>query len=553
MTPELCAAFFERLRQRMAVGDMDGAKADLEREGDPEMLVAQLPEGSAARMSAAAVAGEILLVYGSDTAALRLLKPYAESSPATVDARQQLQLAEYDYALFEPEYARTKAKQVLRAARSAEEVAECSYYLARFSLRQNKYDEASNACMAGLEQLHRDAQGLSQDALSWQTGRLLRVRGTALWWMGRLTEATAVLYLAAWLLKNRTGSRIYVGDALHSLGRLLRSLGPERYQEAIRVLGQARDHYLGHDLKRARTLTDLGRTHQNYGLQLERQNDADGASDNFGQSKRCFEEALALSEKQRDDDEHPIVWTRQKLDTLIWMSWFHQEVKAFADAALALAEAESAVALAVKHMLDSPEHIEAGLALGHCLLKQGRATEARLHLDHAAGRAAELKIPKLRFHASLCLAQWECAAKQNLQQARLHYDEAVAMRAGDKEFTGYLGDKAKAVGEEIDALARTADHFIFSQDDLLTRPIPDGWTRIKVMRCLAEKWAIDVAERRKNSLPAAPHDHVGVSVGTVRDIRARHEKLMSNAAPPAAGNVEQAVRRRGRPPRTAKP
>jgi tetratricopeptide (TPR) repeat protein len=320
-----------KIREYLIIGDLDRAQSESQRRlPDAEDTLATR-QASDDAMRAAMIIAEIRFAFGSDVAAQALVKGYAESPDSvlasSLDARQKLQLAEYHYSLFETKPAISIASAVLKRAEEAGDrrgVGECRYYLTRASLRMNEYEAANEHCMRGLEVFHRSDSSAepNADALTWQTGRLLRVRGTAMWWQERLTEATAVLYLAVWLLRRIPGSRIQIGDALDSLGRILRSQGSGTYREAIDALEGARRHYRGHDLKLARTLTDLARTRHNMGLQQQSEGIDREADSSFGAARANLREALDITDKHCVGADPPIVWRRQKLDVLVGRGGF---------------------------------------------------------------------------------------------------------------------------------------------------------------------------------------------------------------------------------------
>jgi len=122
--------------------------------------------------------------------------------------------------------------------------------------------------MRGLEVLLRsEPRGPRSHGVQWQTGRMLRVRGTALWWQGQMAEVTAVLYLSAWILRQTLGARLHLGDALHALGRLLRSQGSERYPTPRQ---RSKKPAPAIAITSSRTLIDLACVELSMGLLFER-------------------------------------------------------------------------------------------------------------------------------------------------------------------------------------------------------------------------------------------------------------------------------------------
>jgi tetratricopeptide (TPR) repeat protein len=536
------------LQDLLETGKFDDARSKLRAAHiSEEEIVARISDVGSKRIRAVAIISEILFAFGDDEKARSLLRPYVDEPSrvlaSALEPRQKLQIAEYHYSRFDLEQAEEVATRILRdAARASKplDVGECHYYLARFALRRTHYLDASKHCIRALEVVHRSTHSTSSSqnvsppgrgskSLLLQTGRLLRVRGTALWWLGRLDEATAVLYLSAWMLKESEASTIYTGDALHALGRLLRSLGPSRYAEARAVLEQACEHYREHDLKQARVLNDLARTLANYGLhKLEEHEEAD-ARLFFEDSFRRLQQSLKISNGYCAGDDPPILWIREKLDALVWTSWLHQEGGPLVDLNAAYSEAKEAVELAERTQ-GRPEHVEALLALGHAALLLHRFPEAEEHLKRALEVAKKLEVTKLIVHAYLRLAQLACRASRDLKKAEEYFSQADKLR-DDPNADGYLNRQAAKVGDEIKDLARSFDRFVLTLSDLIDSRVPAGqeWNRLKVLRARTEKWVIDAAIQHHGGVAQAAK-FLGISQGSIREIRWRYQTARDAAS-----------------------
>ncbi len=520
-------------------GDLDGAHARLQAARGVERALARMAVTDPLALTGASVVGEIRLAFGEVGEARSALSRLAAMSRtellATLTPRQVLQLAECEYAMAaDPQPAIDIATEVLAHAERRHDLpgaAECLFYLARFELRKSDHEQANLHCMRGLEMLHRAGLKGSQSAgLQWQTGRMLRVRGTALWWQGRVAEATAVLYLAAWVLRQTKGARLHLGDALHALGRLLRSQGSERYADAKAALEEASASYEDHELKRARTLIDLARVELNMGLRQVRADDGrDGpatispeASELFGKADGCIRDALKLSDRYCQAEPIMPVWRRQHIDGLVWSSWFRQEAVGYIDVEQAAGSARSAATMA-RAIPNTPEAIEAALACGTCEMSVGNSEAARHHMTQAVEWLSRVRIPKLHVQAHLCLAQLESRAG-NLPGAGEHLDAARAVFNTHEFLSHYLSGRLAEVEREVKATAPIG-RLMLSLDEVLDRPAPPNWKRIKVVRCLAEAWALEAAIESSGGVRRKGRDRLGIGEATDKEIRKRFAQL----------------------------
>lgn len=532
----------------LAVGDVDSARRDAEivenglsrslrRRADPVLA-----------MRRASILGELHFTLGQDTAAQELLEPFAASDAllaSSLGLRQKLQLAEYYYSLFDTPNAERVAEGVRIAAKADEDwiaVAESHFYTARFLLRQDRYVEANQHCMEGIESVHRavTTSDRMRRQVRWQTGRLLRVRGTALWQQGRLTEAKAVLYLAAWILKEGRVGGINVGDALHALGQLLRADGPSRHADAIAALEEARDHYRHHDLKLARTLVALARSRHNMGLALTKQAKPAEAANLFRQSRTELDNAMDIVQQHVTASaavRPSMIWRRQHVELLIWQSWIRQESDVAADREAAAADGLAAVTQGDDIPARASDRIEARLALGNCLLLRARDVptrhaefiqQARSHLQDAKRLADELRENlKLRFHAELCLALLECRAGR-LNEAQGHLEAAERLKGERLQASSFLLERAEDVRREIGQLAPALSCFMLDRSDVLAKP-PAGQKRLDVLSARVAKWALDTVKSndggtaKLNDQQAA--EFLGISKRTVENIRKRAKSM----------------------------
>jgi tetratricopeptide (TPR) repeat protein len=492
------------------------------------------PRDSVEGMEAATTIAELEFALGHDHTAERCLKDYENDKghgllSSHLPARHKLQLAEYHYASLALPKAIEIGERILAEARSANDhvgTSEAHFYLARFRLRSDAFKEANNDCMLGLESLlrQRTQDGSGRKAIRWQTGRLLRVRGAALWQQGRLTEANAVLYLSAWILRDAFGDAksLHVGDALHSLGRLLRSV--TRFEEAIEKLEEALDHYENHELKSARTLMELARTRHNMALALgnESKPDAKRVSRLFDKAQEELATAIRMANRGKNA---PKVWRRQKAESLLWKCWLTLEGKR---KPRNLEQARSAARIALDESIEigsrKSDLVEAKIALGHCEMELGEFAKAKDWFVAALGQADELgrQNPKLRTHACLSLAQLECRADGSAKDAQKHFDEAF--RGGDSsaEISSYLSAKADAIEKEIHKLATASGTFIMSLETLLERT-PEGWAPLEVLETLARKWALDALGKGVSIKAAAKK--LGIAAGTYANIKKEARKL----------------------------
>lgn len=499
-------------------------------------FLAKWPKSSVEGMSAATSIAELQFVLGHDDVANRCLEPYAPNLDlvaAPLAARQKLQLAEYHYSSFKVPKAITIAERILSEATAAGDrlgVSEARFYLARYRLRMDHSKEANDECMLGLESLHRVIVTTDdgRQERHWHTGRLLRVRGTALWQQGRLTEAKAVLYLSAWILREAFGDApsLHVGDALLALGRLLRSDDVSRHEEAIQSLEEARRHYENHDLKVARTLIELARTRHNMALAnlAGTMADAKRISALFAASRASLSDALDITGRRCIGTKPPKVWRRQKAEALLWRCWLALESTGrYRSVSQAHEDATKALDESTQIGSRKSDLVEAKIALGRCEMELGNLKVAKDWFEDALGQADELEQqnPKLRVHACLSLAQLECRTDGSVMVAQGHLDEALRSVDSNSEISSYLTAKAATVRADIRKLAASSRSLVLTPD--MQKVLPEGWDVLDAFERRARKWVVDSLGKDVSNEQAAKL--LKTSPKTVRSIKRKGTEL----------------------------
>jgi tetratricopeptide (TPR) repeat protein len=500
-------------------------------------FLAKWPRESLDGMKAATAIAELQFMLGHDDVAKRCLESYSDDHAlitAPLAARHKLQIAEYHYSSFNLPKAISLGELILNGALSVEDragVAEARFYLARFKLRSDAYKEANDECMLGLESLHRAKATTDEDrqAVRWQTGRLLRVRGTALWQQGRLTEAKAVLYLSAWILRDAFGTSqsLHVGDALLALGRLLRSDDSTRHEEALAMLEEAKLHYADHDLKVARTLIDLARTRHNMAVAQLGAASVDQARTAalFKASRESLEDALEIVKRRCQAQNPPKVWRRTRAEARLWRCWLTLEApNKNRNLRQAHEDAQAAFDETTEIGSRKSDFVETKIALGHCEMELRNFDLAKEWFEDALGQADELEQqnPKLRMHACLSLAQRECRANGSVKTAQGHLDDAFHAVNGTAEISNYLSAKAATVRREIHNLASARSSLVLTLDTLI-ESTPDGWIALEVLEVQARKWALDALGKDVSNAKAA--QVLGKTAGTYKNIKTEAKEL----------------------------
>ncbi|MBI3050717.1 MAG: tetratricopeptide repeat protein [Acidobacteria bacterium] len=462
----------DELEAFLYVGDFNSALARFSPEIMASMFTEALPAPLQLRLRA--VAAELFSYRGLDNKAAQIWKicsdPVQVLSRNDISARAKHALVvERYYAAREFETARKWAERIKDHCEDRGDILGtgiASYGLARCLMRQHKdvaavYGECDFATTRFLRAVRvNELDSVTPEDslfLRWRIGLVLLLHGYTRWTAGDVNAGMSRLLMAKWCLLG-TGDPIALANANHSIGTILRSVGAPR--EALEVLKRARAAYqhADHHLNLARCLTNLGRVQKDLG-------DFDGAKESLEQ---------ALNEARRAEND------RQKAETLVWLSWLHQEAK---DAKWAsMKEAEQWAKEAASMKLPSNAHIasEAAIALGHCELARHEAVAAEQNflraLENADGR-----FPKVRIHAELSLAELYCSPRaKDLAKAISHYEKAK--RDLESASTSYLQLKQQQVLRMIESFR--SDVWSLTTDGLFRDGLKMAEDRLKA-------WALE--------------------------------------------------------------
>jgi tetratricopeptide (TPR) repeat protein len=498
--------WLESIERQIAVGDFLSARAQLDanrarrpvrRTDDP---AGQLSE----RFRAAALIAEIDAYFGDNRAARRALMPIARRASVlalrAVPARHKLQLAELHYARRDFAAAIRVAERVLAHPDTRADgwgTGEVLYYLARYTGRLNRLDQAAALCARALESFSSAARvnPAEKEALRWRIGLVLLTDGNSRWRAGHLTEARGALHAALSLLTDGKDV-IGVGNAHQSLGCILRSQG--EHEAALCAFGKALSEYQrgNHRLNEARVLTNIARTHL--------------CTRDFSSADETLTRAMSLCAAVTRPDP---MWQRQKGEVFVWHSLLlqHAPPLRFREAARS---ARRALVLATRPSVKSRgTAFEARIALGYSLLRQGADERALPEFRDALAVAEELKVKKLLVNGHLSLAECYCGPRVRdialAQQHQAHAQRLIDGAHGGRDqneglpgsgvehpgFSAFLVAKAERT---LQLIRSAGDNFLLSPKDL-------GTSGLQLRQAVAnlKDWAIRVSGDRYGSVERA--------------------------------------------------
>ena len=195
---------------------------------------------------------------------------------------------------------------------------------------------------------------------------------------------------------------------------------------------------------------------------------------------------------------------------------------------------------------DRPEKVEAALALGNSAMLLAKPTDAASGkvkdlgqrgmplkrkqallelasetLQHAAELARSLGIKKLEFHAQLRGVQLACMQGAGYTHALDLHTRARAIWGEEHKFKGYLGEQDESVADQIRQLRRSEEYFVYTVEQLKKMKVPNKWNRLRVMRALADAWALKIALRSPESSERSAAEFLKIAESTIRVIRER--------------------------------